>query len=227
MKTVILAGKIDDPHISPRALCHAPMSADLWGFSAMQMEYYRQGGELADWTEWYDVHFVDSRPWHPGIKKLRPHAWEWYKTLGPQRPLYLAETHPDVPAAVRFPLEDVERFFAPLKDPDEDGLIWTCQIDYMLAFAIMRDYKHIIIQGHGTATNVAHVAQHRGALFWIGVARTVGIRVTVLRPSVYRSAPRYAYESGGFTVPLVANVPVNQEMGVLELRVLEPVGPWQ
>lgn len=222
MKTVILAGHMGyGPElVPPRALCpDVPLSADLWGFSAMQMEWFKRGGELDDWTEWYDIHYTDSRPWHRGIKALRPHAWEWYTTL--RKPLYLAETHPDVPASIRFPLDELERFFAHLIDPDEGRLFWSCQIDYMLAFALMRGYQRIYIQGHGTIVQYEHMVDHRGVLFWLGVARSMGVRVTVLEPSVYRAPLRYAYETGAFTVRLDGSRTVMGQ-GVLRIPLAQP-----
>jgi hypothetical protein len=194
VKTVVIHGKVIKP-ISPRR--EFP-DADLWGCTHTQQQYAKHGARLEDWSEWYDLHPIDPTPFYPGIRVNRPKALAWFQTLpAHDRPLYMLAADPRVPAAVRFPIEEIEAVFPP--DPDEGDRMWTCQVDYMIAFAIIRGYERIVLHGHGVSQKLEHMIAHRGILYWIAVARTMGVRVTVLAPSWYR-APRgrYAYDVGGW-----------------------------
>lgn len=199
MKTVVIHGKVLQP-VSP--LVEFP-GADLWGCTHTQQQYAKRGGSLSDWSEWYELHPLDPTPFYDGVIALRPKTYHWYRTLpGPGqpgfRPVYMLEHDDRIPASVRFPLEDVEAHFAP--DVDEGSRMWTCQVDYLMAYAIRRGYERIVLHGHGVSERPEHMVAHRGILYWIAVARTLGIRVTVLPPSWYRApVKRYAYETGGWT----------------------------
>lgn len=195
MKTVVIHGKVITP-VSPKV--QFP-EADLWVCTHTQQQYAKHKAKLDDWDEWFEVHPVERTKFYEGVQIKRPKTLAWYRTLpANSRPLWMLTVDPTIPASRRFPLEEVERAFP--KDPSEDGMWWTCQVDYMIPYAMLRGYEHIVLHGHGVSTRPEHMLDHRGILYWIGFARGRGIRVTVLKPSWYRApAKRYAYETGGLS----------------------------
>jgi hypothetical protein len=196
-KTVIFLGKRQAPG-SP--LTQWP-NAELWGTTNSNVKYAskrdKQGrviGTVDDWTAWWDLHPFNPVPGYDGIKKKRPGAYQWYQTLpGPDqpgyRPLWLAELEPTIPAGVLFPKQ---RILDAFKIGNGEGHWFTCQVDLMMAYAILEGFEHIVLHGHGVSRELAHMIDHVGILYWIAVARERGIKVTVVPPSWY-IAPKNPY----------------------------------
>jgi hypothetical protein len=197
-KTVIIHGvRITKDLISPRA---GREYADLWGLTRCNQKYW--AGRLTDWTAWWDLHPLESAGEWQGIRERRPQAWDWYREQDPSRPIYMADRHRQIPASVKFDLARVQQEFA-LVENLERGLEpcrqFTCMLDFVIADAVVKGYRRIILNGIGFATDVGHQFVHRGILYWIGFARGRGLEVLVDEPSVY-AMPReiYAYERFGF-----------------------------
>jgi hypothetical protein len=198
MKTVVMHGKVIKP-ISPKV--QYP-EAVLWGCTHTQQQYGKHHARLDDWDAWFDLHPVEKTKFYPGIKALRPKTYDWYKTLPPgSRPLWMFEVDPSIPASVRFPRERILTAF-PIEDDTgqtDVGHMLTCQVDWMMAHAILEGYEHIVLHGHGVSERPGHMVSHRGILYWIAVARGRGIRVTVHAPSWYRAPTRpYGITAGGW-----------------------------
>lgn len=197
MKTVIFLGK----RKAPGSPLEQWPGADLWGTTHSNVKYAtkrddkgRLLGTVDDYTAWWDLHPFDPVPGYVGIKRKRPAAYRWYQTLpGPgqpgYRPLWLAELDPTIPAGVLFPKARILEAFAIENEP---GTWFTCQVDLMMAFAILEGYEHIILHGHGVSRELRHMIDHVGILYWIAVARERGIKVTVVAPSWYL-APKNPY----------------------------------
>jgi hypothetical protein len=190
MKSVIFMGKRKGAG-SPREKWP---EAELWGVTHSNQKY-KKHGMITDWSQWWDLHPVNGTSFYKGgIKGRRPNTYAWYQTLpGPEspdyRPVWLLEKDPTIPAGVVFPWERVLEAF---KIPDEPGGWFTCQVDWMMAYAILEGYQRIILAGHGVSLEPTHMVDHRGILYWIAVARERGITVTVQPPSWYR-APELPY----------------------------------
>lgn len=197
MKTVVIHGKVLKP-ISPKV--QYP-DADLWGCTHTQLQYRRMNASLDNWDEWFELHGVEPTSFYPGVRALRPKALAWYRTLPPNdRPLWMLDHYPDIPASQRFPIEEVMAAFPIEDDPGQPTTgMWTCQVDYLMAFAILRKYDCIVLHGHGISQSPAHMASHFGILYWVAVARERGIQVTIHAPSWYRAPRRpYGIASGGW-----------------------------
>jgi len=189
MKTVIFLGK--------RKTAGSPLEqwpdAELWGTTHSNQKYAKQYGTVDDWHAWWDLHPFDPVPGYPGIKKKRQKTYRWYQTLpGPDqpgyRPLWLVELDPTIPAGVLFPKQRILDAF-----PREvHGRWFTCQVDLMMAYAILEGYEHIILHGHGISRELSHMVDHCGVLVWMTVARERGIQVTILPPSWYLG-PKHPY----------------------------------
>lgn len=202
MKSVIFLGKRRQSG-SPRAKWP---EAELWGTTHSNQKY-RKHGMIDDWTQWWDIHPINPTPFYAGIKAKRPNTLQWYRSLpGPDKPNYrplwmledcLKEKDP-IPAAKVFPWQRVLDAF-PVDG--ETGHWFTCQVDWMMAYAILEGYQHIILHGHGVSLEPAHMVAHRGILHWVTLARERGVKVTIQPPSWYLAPEKpYGVAAGGFGV---------------------------
>lgn len=197
-KTVIIHGiRITADYTSPRA---GREYAHLWGLTRANQKFWQ--GRLLDWTEWFDTHPLESSGEWQGIRERRPGAWAWYREQAPDRPIWMAARHAAVRASQTFPLRAVQEHFGVVEDLAtglEPCRQFTCMLDYVIAFALMRGYRRIILNGIGYSTDAGHQYVHRGILYWIGYARGAGVEVLVDAPSVYRMPTEiYGYERFGF-----------------------------
>lgn len=197
MKEVIFLGKRHAPG-SPRERWP---NAELWGTTNSNVKYSHKRdkdgrviGTVDDWTAWWELHPWDPVPGYEGVKRKRFGAYKWYQTLpGPKdpgfRPLWVAQLDPTIPAGVLFPKERVLDAF---KIPGEGNGWFTCQVDLMMAYAILEGYEHIVLHGHGVSKELKHMIDHVGIVYWIALARERGIKVTIVAPSWYL-APKNPY----------------------------------
>ncbi len=186
MKTIVFLGKRTSRE-SPKVRWP---DAHLAGTTHSNQKWAKHYGTVDDWDSWWDLHPFDPVPGYLGIKKRRARTYRWYQQLpGPTqpgyRPLWLTELDPTIPAGVLFPKQRIIDAFP-------GRLFITCQVDLMMAWAIMEGYEHIILHGHGTKFELKHMIDHCGVIVWMTIARERGIKVTIVPPSWYLG-PRNAY----------------------------------
>jgi hypothetical protein len=183
LKTVIITGR-RTAHLSPKVRWP---HAELWGVTRCNTFYWREA--LTDWDRWFDLHPVASTEFHKGILAKRPEAWDWYTRQRGGRPIYLLETHPDVPDSVAFPRAAVQAHFQTTQ--------FTVSVDWMIAFAMMQGYQRIVLNGIGTRMEPTYQYAHKGILYWIGRAQGAGLDLVIEGPSCYRAPEKvYGYETG-------------------------------
>lgn len=201
MKTVIMLGKRTSS-VSPR---QGWPDAELWGVTQSNQMNEKKFGPITDWTQWWNLHPLHPTPFFPSIEQRHPKTWAWYASLpANDRPVVMQDVDPRIPASVRFPLERVRAAFPIFDDAQqtEARIMATCQVDLMMAFALLDGYQHIILDGHGVSTKPEHMVAHRGIQYWVGFARGAGVQVTVREPSWYRAPEKvYAYEVAGYQIP--------------------------
>jgi hypothetical protein len=187
MKTVIIHGRkwSDEQPLAGR-------QCELWGNGRNGWDHWK--GQLGGWSRYFDVHPVQATAYHPGIVADRPGAWRWYRSLPADRPIYLTNAHPDVPASVAYPLDYVLTAL-------DDVPAWrlSTSIDEMIALALAEEFDRIILNGVGVGVedNAAWQVQHQGIHFWIGYAIGKGVEVLVEGPSLYgpaRDAGVYGFD---------------------------------
>lgn len=191
-KSVIVAGYRHTVE-SPRA--HYP-DAELW----MQSTSIRNWDwSLYNWSRWFDIHTVDHQTYYPGIRLQRPDVLAWYMKQGPERPIYLCQHEPSIPGSVAYPIAAVEAAF-----PEGIGR-FGCQVDYMIALALLEGVTRIILYGVGqpyVADPNGEKARkwfkfHGTALWWIGFAQARGVEIVYDGPNMLRPHEgRYGYDMG-------------------------------
>lgn len=113
------------------------------------------------------------------------------------KPIYMQEHYPQIPASVPWPRKEIND--------------WTCsqfgaqaEVDYftstpgeMVAHAIYEGASEIALYGVDLLQDEEYAYQRPGCEYWLGVARGLGIKVTVPQASVLLKA-NYVY---GYTEP--------------------------
>jgi hypothetical protein len=150
------------------------------------------------WSAHFDLHPIESAVFHPGIKRDRPEAWDWYREHDDRtRPIVLLEKHPEVPAGVVFQRRDVQQWARRWDSETE----FRTGPDWMIAYALMQSPELLVLNNLGVnvAHNVAWQAQHaQGIGYWIAAARFLGVKVVVEGSSIFAPpAEVYGYEHGG------------------------------
>lgn len=119
--------------------------------------------------------------------------YSWLKAI--QTPIFMQEDWPDVPMAVRYPLERVEAEFA----NSVTGRIYaTNHCAYLIPLAMMEGVTTIGLFGCQYSSDAEHSVQRDSLTYWLGRFEQWGGRIVV--PKKYNSLlsqPRglYGYES--------------------------------
>ena len=200
-RDVIIHGKRITEH-SPR---HGRPDFDLWGVTRCNAKFWN--GSLTDWTEWFDLHPLVRSGGFEGIRERRYIGWDWMLRQDGTRPIWLqgaqyhdADIHEAqrrfdmVPGAREFPARELQAFF------EHEGVeeTWfTDQVGWMMAFALMRGYREIVLNGIGMQPSVQSQHAHRSTLYWMAFARGAGVKVHVEGNSTWRNPSRvYCFVRG-------------------------------
>jgi hypothetical protein len=149
------------------------------------------------WSRWFELHdmqtITDSNEDQAHLK--------WLRAQPAGRLIYMQAVHPDMPASVRYPIEDMCVRF---------GRYFTSSIGYMLATAIAegRDeslkvidpeaaYGWIGVYGIDLAADSEYTDQRPNTEYLVGLARGLGIEVVIAEGAALLKADRlYGYEPG-------------------------------
>lgn len=121
---------------------------------------------------------------NPNNRNDKNHA-AWLATQT-ETPVYMQEKYPDVPMAVRYPIEDVSA------GVNFNKRYFTSSVAYALALASHLPYKRVELYGVEMETDTEYRYQRDGVTFWIGVCLGRGKEV-VANCSMFE-APLYGYE---------------------------------
>lgn len=151
---------------------------------------------------WFDLHCVDV--WRQGKTWYRPAPGEpatyvdWLRSR--VVPVWMQDHYPLVPWSVRYPLREiVESFGIVPKDWDVTEAQWwdlvkhrgefTSTVSYMLALALFEGVEELALYGIDFAGNdllhIERTYQRPGAKYWVGVARGMGVPVTIAAGSAF------------------------------------------
>ena len=154
-----------------------PPHAERWGIN--DLIYMRYNGKFEDWTRWFDLHRADR------IVSRRPQAWEWYKQQS--KPIYLLEPDPDIQASTAYPKAEILDYFGTKR--------FGSTFDWMMALAIMENFKRIEICWCRMLQQVEYQKQVPTANYWIGQAEARGAKVFIHGDSALQPNPLlYGYE---------------------------------
>lgn len=152
---------------------------DIWGLNeAYKYPWFKSEKPGA----WFQLH----PKWDFMRKNNRndPKHWEWLQEEHPF-PIFMFDRFLDVPASVRYPIEDAISKF---------GMYLTSSISYMIAAAILYEYQRIEIYGVEMSSDSEYYYQKPGAEYLLGFARGMGIEIGLPENCGLLRGNLYGYE---------------------------------
>ncbi len=129
-------------------------------------------------------------------QKPRDH-WQYLHQPLPY-PVYMLADIPEIPACIRYPIEDVTAYLFGERLIKGRNLqdFYTSSFDYMMALAIHEKWDVVELYGFEMGSLTEYRYQREGGAFFIGQAVARGIQVILPEKSVLLRARRYGYEGG-------------------------------
>lgn len=166
---------------------YAPFDDPEWEIWGLNEEYRFHW--MKRWDRWFQIHpYLDfMRKGNPNDPK-HPEWLRAQKPLGEPKafPIYLQEKYDDIPAAVKFPLDEIER---------DLGINYYCSsISYMLAMAAWLGYKEVGLYGVEMASDTEYKYQRPNGEFWIGYMMGKGVKIHLLKEAKLLVGQRYGFD---------------------------------
>lgn len=130
--------------------------------------------------------------WRSSQNRNDAKHYDWLRST--TIPVLMQDHFEDVPASVKFPLEEMLQEFKGAEH------YFTTTVGFALAYAIYRRYKRIEVYGVEMETNTEYAHQRPCVAYWCGVAYGRGIEVDFHSKQFFQS-PMYGYD-GDITVKL-------------------------
>lgn len=177
MKSVALVGFAKRSNQEAHNL---PEGMELWTLNHGHLHGFPKVDRLFDLHPWgliNDPHFYtkDYQQGHLDYLKA-PHDY----------PVYMQEKFEQCPASVRYPIEDTLELAG-------IHLNLTSTFCYMIALALLEDYRQIWILGFDMAWGTEYAYQREDALKWIAFALGRGVEIYVAKESALYPKKRFRY----------------------------------
>lgn len=137
-------------------------------------------------TRWFEIHSRRAQEAHtprggaPGTTHL-----QGLKSLA--IPIYMQEQHNDIPASVKYPLDEMVKHFG--------RQYFKSTLDYMMALALYEGFEEIHLYGVNMADNIEYAHQRPSMEYWIGRAEGMGVKVALPEGcDLMKSYFRYGYD---------------------------------
>jgi len=155
--------------------------ADVWVFNeALKSPWCKRADAV------FQMH--DPIIWRSSTNRNDPNHYNWLKNT--TVPVYMQEKYEDVPASIKFPLNEL---IADLFGDYKPIPYITSSVAYALALAVYLKYKKIEVYGVEMETNTEYGHQRIGVAFWVGIAIGRGIEIDFHSDSIL-NAPLYGYD---------------------------------
>lgn len=154
-------------------------SIEIWGIN----EGYNNKW-MKRWDRWFQMH----PRWNFTRTEANlndPKHWEWLRKEH-DFPIYMQEKYDDVPASVRFPLEECIKAIG--------RRYFTSSVAMMMVFAVLEGFKRIELYGIEMASDTEYKYQRPGGEFAIGWCLGKGIEIYTPPECTLMRAPLYGYE---------------------------------
>lgn len=199
VKRVALCG------FAPMTRNQVPIQKDLeiWTLNEARMMKYHRIDRLFQMHPRFD--------WDPDVRDQEYLSW-----LNAQDcPIYMWETHHDIPNSVRYPIEELIAKFGQPLGPEHQGNApyFTSTFAYMLALAIHEGYDEIHMYGIDLTSEEEYRYQRAGAEYLLGWAKALGIRVVIPQDCPLLKGPLYGQYNDAKSV-YTQNM-IDQRLGLL------------
>lgn len=110
-----------------------------------------------------------------------------------KKPVYMQREWKEIPSSVKFPLGTIcNNFHIPAMG---DKLFTTCSVAYMLALAILENFREISLYGIDEAIDDEYKDEMPSVLYWLGLASGRGIKINITEHSpLLKGYFLYGYE---------------------------------
>jgi len=110
-------------------------------------------------------------------------------------PVYMQKKFKSIPNSVRYPFDEIVKYFSPYFTDPVHARYFTNSISFMLALAIYEGFQEIAIYGVDLAVTTEYSEQRPSCEFWIGVAVGRGIKVHIpLQSDLLKTRFIYGFE---------------------------------
>lgn len=173
---------------APSTIAMAPYDDPTWEIWTLSNNAML--GEAKRWDRHVEIHSLAIQR-----EEKRKKYWEWLcSEPAGERPIYMQEVVPEIPAAVLFPKSKAVEVF---------GTYFNNTVSWMIALAMLKGVKELGIfgvdmacDGQGEISEYAH--QRPSCEYMIGLATGRGIQVHVPNKSdLLKAARLYGFDSGG------------------------------
>lgn len=193
----------------------ADTSLEIWSLNDAYCSRDLAGHGIPRADRWFEQHPLDKFYFRPAADRVvyadkippghyvRPEGHlEWLKTQAASIQVILRDDPPEGwPAgARRYPIEAVEAKF---------GCYWASGPSYMVALALFEGYREIHIYGIHLTTQLEYVEQRPNFEHWLGIARGMGVSITMAEESpLLKHGWRYGYDARptGVSLPQAAEL---------------------
>jgi hypothetical protein len=120
--------------------------------------------------------FADGQHRTPEDKQMGAEHWEYLTQT--DIPVYMQEKFPEIPAAVRYPIEEIiEEFGIPRTNETLKDAYFTNSISFMIALAIHEGFEEIHVYGVDMAVGGEYTEQRPSCEYYLGIAKGRGIKI--------------------------------------------------
>lgn len=149
----------------------APSSMHLAPFNNPEYEIWELNGvysmidfpSITNITRHFDIHTLEV------IKKQPSGYFDWLQRLN--IPVYMQEKHPEVPTAIKYPLDEILALFP--------RRYFNNSISFMIALAVYEGYTDISLYGVDMAVDGEYGSQRPSCEYMIGYCEGKGIKFYV------------------------------------------------
>ena len=188
---------------APSSMPLAPFEDESWEIWTLNNIY--TAFDLPRWDRWFELHpnFREYAPFHDArmdaasivrgdsrpVGKKIDHL-EWLKAQTPERPIYFLKDEPDIPAAVRYPIEAMKAWCA----REDLATYFTNSISYMVALALMDGYKTIGVWGVDMAAGGEYQIERPSVEYWLAAVKGCGAKLVLPKETELLKARLYGYD---------------------------------
>jgi len=161
-------------------------SFDFWGLNAFHRV---EPAVVGFFTAWFQIHQPGSDEGHIDD----PDHIMWLKEVH-HFPIYMVEKFDEYPSSVAYPFDDAVKELGPLDPKGAARPYFTNSVDYMVALAIMQNYKEIRMFGTDFVADGDddYLKRRQSLEYYCGIARGRGIKVVIPRTCALLKA-EYVY----------------------------------
>lgn len=174
MKTVCIVGLAPT---TSHLFIHEPRGIEIWGLNQGHALFTSEA--MARFTAWFQVH-----PYEEMAARQLPELGHLDFLRQARIPVYLEEIHPEIPASVRYPYEEVTATIG--------GTYLTSAPAFMLALAIHQGFELIKIYGVDMAEETEYTDQRPCFEFLLGFAIARGVQIWLPPGCPLLKGPLYA-----------------------------------